>query len=247
MSRKTIFAAAAVALLVIVLVPVRPADRAGSSPPATDDASTQRQLPDWAIEALTPPENAAVTESLRAEFPSIPGASAAGAELRREAHASILDDYQKTISVTPNERQRAALEKRFRYRSDPAWPRIPALPGVSGFEIQQCGDIQNCLSDRLAAERDDAEWARPMESRIYNALSTHARSGMGQVHVVCRQSIYGVLLPSYSEDNRQNALQLGSDIAGELGFVHHSFADRPEFQALYFTRSEEHASTTWIQ
>ena len=134
-----------------------------------------------------------------------------------------------------------------RYMTDPSWPRMPAVPGISGFDIQICAGFQECLSDYLAEEPDEPAWSRTMESKLYDAIANRSSVLVSQLHVVCRQSTCGLLLPYSPGSERVNTIMIGNELADELGFVGHAIANRPDFQALYFTRSEEQASAIWVQ
>jgi len=173
-------------------------------------------------------------------------------DIRMRMLASIAEDFRTAIevdierSVSRFGANSAQSEELSRYWTDPAWPTIPALPGVSGFEIQQCPRSQ-CLSDRLAREPDDPAWARPMESRILAELSGYAETGLTQVFVVCRQHTCGILLPALEDTaSRLNLNLTGSALGSELGFPNHSVADRSEFQAIFLTTREQ-SPEMWVQ
>jgi hypothetical protein len=165
---------------------------------------------------------------------------------------SINDDFRASIDAgisqraSPLERNQQLLDEMNRYRRDPAWPTGPAVPGVAGFEIQQCPETRTCLSDLLRDETDDPAWSRPMEARIMGELAGQAAGGVAQVHVACRQTICGVLLPSASGDSRVNLVQVGERLAAALGFAGHTLADRTNFQAIYLSVDEVPGSM-WMQ
>jgi hypothetical protein len=166
------------------------------------------------------------------------------AAIADEFRTSIDADISRLFSI------RAALEQqedeRERYFRDPTWPTISALPGVSGFQIQKCPESR-CLSDLLADEPDEPAWSRAMESRIIGELAKHTEAGLSQIFVVCRQETCGILLPlSESAPNRPNVMLAGSEILSDLGFAHYSFAERPDFQAIYVT-NRENAPEMWSQ
>jgi hypothetical protein len=166
-------------------------------------------------------------------------------EIRMRMLASIAEEFRASIeadierSLSPYDPNAAWLGEVGRYRLDPAWPTIPVLPGVSGFEIQQCPHSR-CLSDRLAEEPDDPAWARPMESRILAELPRHAERGLSQLFVVCRQRTCGVLLPALEDTaSRLDLSRTASALATDLGFANHSVAERSDYQAIFLTTREQ--------
>jgi hypothetical protein len=73
---------------------------------------------------------------------------------------------------------------------------IPALPGMSGFEVpSRYGDLVDHPAQSLAKEPEDRAWSTSMEGRILGEIST-TLSGVNasQIQVVCRTSICGVVI-----------------------------------------------------
>ena len=76
-----------------------------------------------------------------------------------------------------------------------------------------------------------------MEARILAELAERIGSGLGQVYVVCRETICGVLLPSFPGAEVMDAQELANQLAKELGFSPFNYiaVDDPNLQAMYFT------------
>jgi hypothetical protein len=88
-----------------------------------------------------------------------------------------------------------------------------------------------------------------MEARIFSEISsqTQTRGGLAQVHVVCRETVCGILLPLSSQTDRLNIVEFGRELAEELGFAQHSLANRNDFQAIYLSISEYQPRPMWMQ
>jgi hypothetical protein len=169
--------------------------------------------------------------------------------IRMRLLAEIAEDFRASIEAdTRGFSLREALERaeseRERYALDPAWPRISALPGVAGFEIQECPQSR-CVSDWLADEADDPAWSRPMESKILEELAAHSRDGLSQVFVTCRRETCGILLPRAADadsadlDSMANLMLTSGALGRNLDFAHRAIANRPNFQAIYLTNRGE--------
>jgi len=182
-----------------------------------------------------------------AESPDLPNPEVSSeqiAEIRMRLLASIAEDFKASLDEEiprmwlPSDQVERAERENARYLRDPTWPRIAAVPGVAGFEIQRCPRSQ-CISDWLAEETDDPAWARPMEARIMAALGGSAERGLAQIFVVCREASCGVVLPPDSGSPVPELIRAGQALSDTFGFSHHSVADRSGFQAIYLTRREQ--------
>ena len=112
---------------------------------------------------------------------------------------------------------------------------LPALPGISGFEVAICPASRNCLNARLLEQADDPSWARPMEAGIFGELS-RLPGGVGQAHVVCRQTICGILLPLSPGAIRPDRTPFIGRLQTEFGFSpYYNTADSADLQAIYLT------------
>lgn len=103
----------------------------------------------------------------------------------------------------------------------PAPPAIAALPGVAGVEVPLLGipAIDDAHPAKLLAEEvDDAEWARPMESRVTEQMSSLAPKNWYQSYVGCRSTICGVVL-LYPAGTDVDVGNVDDAVAEELGFI----------------------------
>jgi hypothetical protein len=233
----------AAALLVLVDSPRRdaPVRQLGSEP------AGERALPSWVEKPI--PYVAPIDLELDApgtDGGRIPGLNAAIEAEMRALQVSLDQDFRSML-VSPSGISGVQSAEYEQYMTDPDWPTVAAVPGVSGFAIRVCPSFMRCLSDRLGDERDEPNWARPMEARLYAEVARHAGNGLSQLHVVCRETICGVLMPAVAGVDRQNLFQLGTRLTDELKFSRHAIADRADFQAIYFENGNEDLAAQFFQ
>ena len=256
MNSRVLIAAAGLPVLALVAVVYWSAKSdAPVSPtvPADEAKLTGGSAADWVREpfGFDDPERIAAEIAAAVERDRqviIAEGAAAEARIRSDIERRIEQQLQSARSneierqAETQERQWALLQARAtvldQYREDPEWPVVPALPGVNGFPIKVCPYFTACLSDRLANEEDDPDWARSMESRLLAEVARHAAGGLSQVHVVCRRTTCGVLLPSAAGTTRPDIEQLKAQLAPALGFVASRSAELGDFQAIYLTTDE---------
>jgi hypothetical protein len=102
----------------------------------------------------------------------------------------------------------------------PAPPAIAALPGVAGVDVPLFGIPaldDNHPAKLLAEEIDDPEWARPMESRVTQQMSSLAAKNWYQSYVGCRRTICGVVL-LYPPGTDVEVGNVADAVAEDLGF-----------------------------
>lgn len=96
-------------------------------------------------------------------------------------------------------------------------PRVPALPGFSGFEVRDAGD--SSPRARLFAEPDDPAWSRTMEGRILSAAAEIIDFPAITLHSVCRSSTCGFLIAyTVAAYHGGSYNYYAEQLADELGF-----------------------------
>ena len=210
------------------------------APASASPATADGEVPDWVREPLRFDDDADSANAFVFDR-NQPTIEEAGAEAEVRLRLWLEEQLPRGLGTPGVVSEEAArqFEALQRYQSDPAWPTVPAVPSVNGFNIRVCPDFQHCLSDQLASEPDDPAWARPMESRLLAEVANHASGGLPQLHVVCRRTICGVLLPSVPDAARLNTTEMAARVAEELGFEHYRIANRDDFQAIYLTIAPE--------
>jgi hypothetical protein len=106
-------------------------------------------------------------------------------------------------------------------------PKISALPGVSGFELDaQYSDLVVHPAQSLANEPEDLAWSTGMEARIVGELSTVLLGiTVSQIEVVCRTTTCGVVIdyspgpgvgPRLAQVTRHLVESLGFGLKGSI-------------------------------
>jgi hypothetical protein len=134
-------------------------------------------------------------------------------------------------------------------------PRIAALPGIGGFDVQTCllaiagRPCDLSAAQILAEEADDPSWSRTMESRIISETSRLYPAEITQLYTVCRSTICGVVIgsavrnpfsssgigPAGGSDVRD---AIGDALAEALGMEFYSSKSEVNFTAIYFRNAE---------
>jgi hypothetical protein len=98
-------------------------------------------------------------------------------------------------------------------------PQVPALPGLSGFEVR---DFPFSPRTLLIEEQDRPEWSREMEGRIFAEIDRLLDFPIPVVHVVCKSATCGLLFTydtrSYSGGRRIEWAKLLADTLGFTGY-----------------------------
>ena len=96
-------------------------------------------------------------------------------------------------------------------------PRVPAIPGLAGFEIRDFGD--GSRRTILANESDNPEWSRPMEGAILSEIAALLDFPVTTLHAACRSSTCGLLFAYRVADHHGgNYNYFAQQLADELGF-----------------------------
>ena len=99
--------------------------------------------------------------------------------------------------------------------------RVPALPGLAGFEVSDMGGLDT-LDPRglLFDETDNSEWSRPMEGLIYNEIGDLLDFPVVTLQAVCKSSTCGFLFAySNSDHHGGNYNYYAQKLADSLGFT----------------------------
>jgi hypothetical protein len=95
--------------------------------------------------------------------------------------------------------------------------RVPALPGLAGFEVRDFGDLSPRA--RLFEESDNPGWSRSMEGRIYGEVAALIDFPLVTLHAVCRTSTCGILFAfPNSDQSGSNYNYYAQKLADALGF-----------------------------
>lgn len=95
--------------------------------------------------------------------------------------------------------------------------RVPALPGLAGFEVRDTGE--QSPRKMLFDEPDNPDWARLMEGRVLQEIAELIDFPLTTLHAVCRSSTCGLLFV-YDNANYHGGSYnyYAEELADKLGF-----------------------------